>query len=54
MEFILIWLFCGICCSMIAKGKGRSGCAWFLLGILFGPFAFIIAALPPNPGAPKK
>ena len=46
MEFILIWIFCGIVCSMIAKGKGRSGCAWFALGILFGPFAFVVAALP--------
>jgi hypothetical protein len=46
MGYILLWLFCGIISATIANSKGRSGCAWFLLGILLGPFGFAVALLP--------
>ncbi len=32
---------------MIANGKGRSGLAWFLVGLLLGPFGLLVAFLPP-------
>jgi len=46
MGFVILWLFCGIVASIIASNKGRSGCGWFLLGVLLGPFAFAVALLP--------
>jgi len=46
MEWVLIWLVCGIAAAVIASGKGRSAGGWFLLGILIGPFGLIVAALP--------
>jgi hypothetical protein len=30
---------------MIASGKGRSGCGFFALGILLGPFGILFAML---------
>lgn len=32
--------------ALIASHRGRSGCAWFLLGVLIGPFALVVAFLP--------
>jgi hypothetical protein len=46
VTFIVLWLFCGIISAIIANSRGRSGCAWFLLGILLGPFGFAVALLP--------
>lgn len=46
MELIFLWLFFGVTAAMIASSKRRSGCGWFLLGILFGPLAWIVIALP--------
>ena len=43
MEILGIWLLCGIVSAVIASNKGRSGCGWFLLGVLLGPFGFILA-----------
>ncbi|HMA18192.1 MAG TPA: zinc ribbon domain-containing protein [Thermoanaerobaculia bacterium] len=40
---ILAWLLFGIVSAIIAKKKGRSGCAWFFLGVLLGPFGLILA-----------
>jgi hypothetical protein len=48
MTFILIWLFCAIIASVVASNKNRSALGWFLLGIIFGPFAFTVALLPSN------
>ena len=39
---ILIWLCFGIATALVASNKGRSGLAWFLLGLLLGPFGLII------------
>jgi hypothetical protein len=46
MTWIIIWIFCGIISAIIANSKGRSGCSWFLLGVLLGPFGFAVALLP--------
>jgi hypothetical protein len=46
MEFIIIWLLFGFVAMIIASGKERDGCGWFILGCLFGPFALVVAALP--------
>jgi len=46
MEFVIIWLLFGIVAAAIASYRGRSGCGWFLLGVLIGPFVLIVALLP--------
>jgi len=33
--------------ALIAHSKGRSAFGWFLSGFVIGPFALIVAALPP-------
>jgi len=43
MEFLVIWLVCGVIAAIVATNKGRSGCGWFLVGVLLGPFGFILA-----------
>ncbi len=49
MEILIFvfWLFCAFSAAGIANGKHRSFSGWFFLGLLFGPFAWIVAALPP-------
>jgi len=43
MEIALfIWLICGIGAAAIANSKGRSGCWWFVIGVLIGPLALLI------------
>jgi hypothetical protein len=51
MELFLgipIWLLFGILGAWIATTKGRSGCGWFLLCSILGPFGLIIAAVVPK------
>ncbi|OGS20062.1 MAG: hypothetical protein A3J83_03575 [Elusimicrobia bacterium RIFOXYA2_FULL_40_6] len=43
---VIVWLIFGSIASTIANSKGRSGCAWFLLGVLLGPFGLAVALLP--------
>jgi hypothetical protein len=38
-----IWFIFGIVSAVIASSKGRSGCAWFLAGVLLGPIGFVLA-----------
>ena len=45
MEFLVIWLLFGVVSAVVATNKGRSGCGWFILGVLLGPFGFILALL---------
>jgi ribosomal protein L37E len=40
---ILAWLAFGIVSAIVARNKGRSGCVWFFLGVLLGPFGLILA-----------
>lgn len=46
MELVIIWLLFGFVAMIIANSKGRTGCGWFILGCLFGPFSLVVAALP--------
>ena len=46
MEWLFLWLICGIASAVIASNKGRSGLGWFLLGMLMGPFGLMVALLP--------
>ena len=39
----LLWLSFGIISAAIAANKGRSGCGWFVLGLLLGPLGIILA-----------
>jgi len=43
----IITLVFGIIASLIAHGKGRNSLGWFLAGMMVGPFALIVAFLPP-------
>jgi hypothetical protein len=43
---VVLWVFFGVVSAGIATARGRSGVGWFLLGILFGPFALAVALLP--------
>jgi hypothetical protein len=44
----LVAFIFGATAAAIARGKGRSGLGWFLGGLLIGPFALVVAALPPT------
>lgn len=41
MLWLMIWLGFGIVYALAANSRGRSGFLWFILGVLFGPFALI-------------
>lgn len=43
MTFLIIWLLFGVASAVIASNKGRSGCGFFALGILLGPFGLLFA-----------
>ena len=42
----LVALVFGLVSSIIAHSKGRNSLGWFLAGLLIGPFALVVAALP--------
>ena len=41
MEFIIIWLICGLLAYSVAGNKGHNGCMWCIGGFLFGPLAVL-------------
>ncbi len=43
----LVTLVFGVVASLIAHGKGRNSLGWFLAGMFIGPFALVVALLPP-------
>lgn len=43
MTFLVIWLLLGLIAGVIASNKGRSGCGFFALGVLLGPFGILWA-----------
>ena len=43
MTILIVWLLFGIVSAVVASNKGRSGCGWFLLGILLGPIGLILS-----------
>ncbi len=55
MDFFVTWLLVGLISAIIAARKGHSGCGWFGMGILLGPFGLIMALLTPeNPDNVRK
>jgi Na+/melibiose symporter-like transporter len=52
--FLLIALFFGVICSLVAGAKGRSMVLWFIWGVLFLAFALlVIANLDEKPREPR-
>jgi len=47
--YVFMAIVFAIVAAIIAYSKGRNGLGWFTTGLLIGPFAFIVAALPPVP-----
>lgn len=45
MVYLLVWILFGVGAAIAASNKGRSRFAWFLLGVLLGPFGLIYAVL---------
>jgi len=45
--FWFVTLAFGVVASIIAFGKGRNSLGWFVAGTFIGPFALIVAFLPP-------
>ena len=41
MELLIFWIIAGIVVAIIANAKGRSGCGWFVYGILIWPVALV-------------
>lgn len=48
MELFSFWFLFGIISAVIAVVKGRSGCGWFILGSLLGPFGLILTLVVPK------
>jgi hypothetical protein len=44
MEYVIIWIVCGIIAGMIGAQKGE-GCISFIVGVLLGPIGIITAIL---------
>jgi hypothetical protein len=45
--FWLVTFVFGVVASVIAYSKGRNSLGWYLAGMFLGPFALIVAFLPP-------
>jgi hypothetical protein len=48
IAYIIICIVCAIACGILASNKGRDGVGWFLLGLVLGPIALILAAVVSN------
>ncbi len=46
--FVILWLLFGIVSAVVGANKGRSGCGWFVIGFLLGPFGLILALVMPT------
>lgn len=44
MGWVMFWILCAVAAALIGASKGRGGLG-FLLGLLFGPFGILFAAL---------
>ncbi len=58
MEWLIfIWVACAVACWIIANSRARFAGIWFLLGLMFGPFALLVVilmpSLEPDKGAPS-
>jgi hypothetical protein len=45
--FWMVTVVFGVVASIIAYGKGRNSLGWLALGMFIGPFALVVAVLPP-------
>jgi len=55
MSFFAVgWLVCGFAAAVVGSSKGRSGCLWFVGGVLLGPIGLLMVGFMPKvePGAP--
>jgi RNA polymerase subunit RPABC4/transcription elongation factor Spt4 len=43
MEYLVIWLICGLIAGVVFQNKGQPGCTGFLIGFLLGPLGIILA-----------
>jgi len=41
------WIGCGIFSGAVASAKNRSGCGWFLAGLVLGPVGLLVSFLLP-------
>jgi Double zinc ribbon len=48
LEILIIWILFGVIAAVVATNKGRSGCGWFALGVLLGPFGLILSLVVPK------
>ena len=48
MEFLVLWIICGVVTGVIASNKGRNGVGWFLVGCILGIFGVILIACLPS------
>jgi hypothetical protein len=46
MEYVVLWVLCAVFSAAIASSKGRSVLAWFLIGLICGPFGLLVFAFP--------
>ena len=55
MELLIFWIVFGVISAIVASNKGRSGCGWFIIGVLMGPLGIIlILVMPKNQSAVEK
>ena len=40
---VIFWVVFGLVSAGIASSKGQPGCLWFVLGVMLGPIALIVA-----------
>jgi hypothetical protein len=45
---VIIWVLFGIASVIVASQRGRSVFAWFVLGVLLGPFGLLFVLLLPS------
>jgi len=49
MMYIIVAIIFGVVSGTVACDKGRSAIGWFLAGLMIGPFALAVIALPTKP-----
>jgi ribosomal protein L37AE/L43A len=48
VEWVVIWLLFGFTAAIVGTNKGRSGCGWFAIGVILGPFGLILSLVVPK------
>lgn len=54
MEYILLWLVCGLAAAAVYRNKGRSWGVGLVGGLLLGPIGLILAAISSTDKAAKE